>query len=214
METTNLGSLSDECLALGLCTHSQQLSEAASLPKTGLGTNPCLRAIQPPFLVIRAVLNLDSLFQCGPQIKPSVGHSHKFCAIIAPAHLAVRTDCWLKVIWLGWCPSPMTASLTQFQKMNSSGSVSFISRSPRQGQPCRFQGVSIVLDLPIPSQIPSNFSHFSSIPPPTPNPAHSHLYPQPVHLQNLLNFPFPRRSMCPLLNCLCCLVSLGLWIVA
>lgn len=45
METTNLGSLSDECLALGLCIRSQQLSEAASQPKTGLGTNPRLRAI-------------------------------------------------------------------------------------------------------------------------------------------------------------------------
>lgn len=38
-----------------------------------------------------------------------VGHSHKFCAIIAPAHLAVRTDYRLKVLWLGWWWVPLLA---------------------------------------------------------------------------------------------------------
>lgn len=33
-----------------------------------------------------------------------VGHSHKFCTTIVPAHLVGRTDCWSKVLWLGWCP--------------------------------------------------------------------------------------------------------------
>jgi hypothetical protein len=51
------------------------------------------------------------------------GHSHNFCAAFTPAHLVGRTDCRLKVLWLGWCPSPSTGNLAWFQEMASSGSV-------------------------------------------------------------------------------------------
>lgn len=63
-----------------------------------------------------------------------VGHSHKFCAIIAPTHLVGRTDCRWKVLWLGWCPSPTTESLVWLQKMDGSGSI-LITRCPCYGHP-------------------------------------------------------------------------------
>lgn len=34
-----------------------------------------------------------------------VGHSPKFCTTFAPAHLAGRTICRLRDLWLSWCPS-------------------------------------------------------------------------------------------------------------
>ena len=34
-----------------------------------------------------------------------IGYSHNFCATIALAYYAGRTDCRSKVLWLGWCLS-------------------------------------------------------------------------------------------------------------
>jgi hypothetical protein len=33
-----------------------------------------------------------------------VGHTQNLCATFTPAHLAGRTNCSLKVLWLSWCP--------------------------------------------------------------------------------------------------------------
>jgi hypothetical protein len=57
-----------------------------------LGSNLGLWAIQPQFLAIPSR---------GTSLKWNhslVGHSHKFCTTIAPAYLAGRTDCRLKVL--------------------------------------------------------------------------------------------------------------------
>lgn len=59
-----------------------------------------------------------------------VGHSHNVCTTFTPAHLVGRTNCRLKVLWFGWCPSPYTRSLAWLQDMASSGFVSPIAGSP------------------------------------------------------------------------------------
>lgn len=39
-----------------------------------------------------------------------VGFFHEFSAIFTPAQLAGRTNCKLKVLWLGWCHIAITGS--------------------------------------------------------------------------------------------------------
>ena len=132
-----------------------------------------------------------------------VGHSHKFCTTIAPAHLSGKTDCRLKVLWLGSWPSPTAGSLAWVLKM-SAGSVSPITRSLHWVHPHRFQGVFTELSFHIapPSvpqfQLSSPVLFPPSIPGPPLYPSWSHLHPPPVHPQDLFYFSFPGRSMPPL----------------
>lgn len=55
-------------------------------------------------------------------------------------HPIGRTDCWCKVIWLDWCPTPSTWSLSRSQEMASSGYVSAIAISLSWSHPCRLLG--------------------------------------------------------------------------
>lgn len=52
----------------------------------------------------------------GPSL---VGQSHNLCVIFTTAHLLGRTNCRLKGLWLGWCPSRSTGSLASYQRVST-----------------------------------------------------------------------------------------------
>lgn len=69
-----------------------------------------------------------------------VSYSHKLWVIIIPGHVADRTDCLSKILWLSWLSSTTTRCLSLLQKMTSSDSVSSITRIPHYDHPHRFLG--------------------------------------------------------------------------
>lgn len=82
------------------------LSEEAALSQNALVAHEDLHSVSNPkslghpsllFLAMQAVWGMGSLMRHETQMKPDIGHSLKFCARIAPTHLAVGTDCRLKV---------------------------------------------------------------------------------------------------------------------
>lgn len=81
-------------------------------------------------------LNLDQLL---------VGRSYRFRATFTPAHLAGRTNCMSKVLWLERFLSSSIGSLVWLQKKDASGSIKPINRSLPHG----FLGVSIALGIPL-----------------------------------------------------------------
>ena len=165
METSNLDFLSIYWLARGLCIYSHLLLEEASLMLTGqdkaliyeysrkaLGiilliffqtssvwfyprSLGCLVS-GSLFLVSQARSSIGYILWSGPYVKPDIGcKRHKFCATIALAYLAGRTDCRSEILWLGrslcfsfWYPAVYLP----------------LPETPERSSPHSFMGVIIV----------------------------------------------------------------------
>lgn len=109
-------------------------------------------------------------------------------------YLAGRTNCRSNDLWLGWCANHTTGRLLWLEEMSASGSISHIPRIFLWGHPCRFHGASIALSLQMALQIyPIPVVSLSTVLPQ--HTTDSLLFPSPLHLQNLLYFPLPGRSM-------------------
>lgn len=83
---------------------------------------------------IQAVPGMGCLLRCRSLVRSVIGRPLPL-VLRTQAHLADRTGCRWKVLWLGQCSSPTTGSLALFQKMHDSGSVTPISRYLCQGHP-------------------------------------------------------------------------------
>ena len=130
-----------------------------------------------------------------------VGHSLNFCTTFTPAHLVGRTNCRLEVLWLGWCPSPSTGSLSWLQKMPSSvpyapwlGVLARLILTDSWGFPTALgRFLACYRDTPIPVVSPCTF-------PLHPPSACSLLFqsPPPTHPRCLFYFPLSVRVKCAL----------------
>jgi hypothetical protein len=71
-----------------------------------------------------------------------------FCHALVPSYSEGRTKCMLKVWWLRGYPNPSIWGLEWLQKMESSGSTPFITRSISCSYSYRFLGVFVVTRFP------------------------------------------------------------------
>lgn len=129
---------STQCLSMGLCICCHQLLDEASLMATGLGTDLWVQQsfIRNHFIdfwggvshicFLSYVFGLPSLWFLTIQVVPGMGSllfewaSSWICHWMAtpttftPAPSGGRTNCRSRVLWLVWCPNPITGNQPMF----------------------------------------------------------------------------------------------------